>query len=103
MDLVLHGVCGGLSWKGREVTAEQGLAHAIEDILGAADLLKAEPERRMLEAASLVKPLQKTASQRGLAHATQTLDENSGGRTTKGALEVKNGAVTADEAVRILL
>jgi hypothetical protein len=55
----------------------------------------------MFQAAGLVEPLQKAAGEGGLADPAETLNENPGGLAAQGALQGKNGAVTADEAVGI--
>ena len=85
-----------------ELRAEEGLAHAVEDELGGADVLEREPEAALPQAVGGVEPLQEAAGEGGLADAPEPLDQQPRRRAVHGALQRQHGPVAADEAVGVL-
>ena len=87
-----------------ESVAKQPFAQAVKNVLGRAHVVgKAKPENVFgLYAVGLQQPVNKAASQRGLADASQAVNQQPRWRTVHGPFQSQHGGVSTNEAVRVV-
>jgi hypothetical protein len=86
-----------------ELAGEESRADGVQDVFGSVDVVEGEPQAPGAETLGLLEPLKKAAGEGGLAHAAQAMNQDRRRIAQEGPLHSEDGAVAANEAVRILV